>query len=39
VAVNQGAAGSLVLGENTISIEVTVGAVTVIYYIKATRTV
>lgn len=29
---------TLVLGENTISIEVTEGAVTTIYYIKATRT-
>ena len=37
--VAQGDPASLVLGENTISIEVTVGAVTVTYYIKATRTV
>lgn len=36
--VNQGAAANLNLGENTISIEVTEGAVTTIYYIKATRT-
>ena len=36
--VAQGDPASLALGENTISIEVTVGAVTVTYYIKATRT-
>ena len=38
VVVAQGDPASLVLGENTISIEVTEGAVTTIYYIKATRT-
>ena len=36
--VAQGDPASLNLGENTISIEVTKGAVTTIYYIKATRT-
>lgn len=36
--VSQGAAGSLNLGANTISIAVTVGGVTATYYIKATRT-
>lgn len=36
--VSQGAAGSLVMGANTISIEVAKGGVTATYYIKATRT-
>jgi hypothetical protein len=39
VVVAQGDPASLNLGENTITIDVTVGAVTVTYYIKATRTV